>query len=467
MANRSLGGDFQGSRVASNCGQLLALLGILFVAGCGGGRHNEWTWMRGSNLTRQKGTYGTQRTRATGNVPGARNDATAWTDAAGNFWLFGGWGYDSTGSGGLLNDLWEYSEGQWTCMNGSNHANQQGSYGTQGITATGNTPGARRNAMHWTDVAGNFWLLGGNGYDSTGTPGLLSDLWEYSEGQWTWIRGSRFANQQGTYGTQGTTAAGNVPGARSDASTWTDATGNFWLFGGTGYDSTGTPGLLNDLWEYSEGEWTWIRGSRFANQQGAYGTQGTASVGNNPGARANATSWTDAAGNLWLFGGWGYGSTDGEGLEWLNDLWKFSAGQWTWVGGSNLVHQKGTYGAQGTPTPGNIPGARDSAIHWTDASGNLWLFGGDGYDSAGTRGLLNDLWKYSGGQWTWVGGSNLVYQKGTYGSQGRPTPGNIPGARMRGVGWTDAAGNLWLFGGGGTDSTGARDVLNDLWKYEP
>ena len=34
-------------------------------------------------------------------------------------------------------------------------------------------------------------------------------------------------------------------------------------------------------------------------------------------------------------------------------------------------------------------------MSWIDASGNLWLFGGDGYDSVGTQDeYLNDLWKY-------------------------------------------------------------------------
>jgi len=30
---------------------------------------------------------------------------------------------------------------------------------------------------------------------------------------------------------------------------WRDANGAFWLFGGTGKDSTGTFGGLNDLWQ--------------------------------------------------------------------------------------------------------------------------------------------------------------------------------------------------------------------------
>ena len=43
----------------------------------------------------------------------------------------------------------------------------------------------------------------------------------------------------------------------------------------------------------------------------------------------------------------------------LNDLWKYSAGEWTWMSGSNVVNQEGTYGTQGTAAAGNIPGARE------------------------------------------------------------------------------------------------------------
>jgi hypothetical protein len=85
----------------------------------------------------------------------------------------------------------------------------------------------------------------------------------------------------------------------------------------------------------------------------------------------------------------------------------------------------------------------------TDASGNLWLFGGEGYDSTGTYGWLNDLWKYSlsSAQWTWVGGPKTTHATGVYGTQGMAAATNIPGARAYEASWTDANGNLWLFGG--------------------
>src|ERR1035437_113432 len=279
-------------------------------------------------------------------------------------------------------------------------------------------------------------------------------------GEWTWMGGSNVVNQPGTYGTQGTAAPGNIPGARGNAVSWTDAVGNFWLFGGNGSDSIGAAGGLNDLWKYSAnaGEWTWMGGANVVNQPGTYGTQGTAASGNVPGARCFAVSWTDAAGNFWLFGGDGF-STGTSGA--LNDLWKYSAGEWTWMGGANVVNQPGTDGTQGTAAPGNIPGARGNAVSWTDAVGNFWLFGGNGSDSIGAAGGLNDLWKYTAneGEWTWMGGLNVVNETWTYGTQGTAAPGNIPGARGDAVSWTDAVGNFWLFGGYGF-STGTSGALN-------
>jgi hypothetical protein len=35
-------------------------------------------------------------------------------------------------------------------------------------------------------------------------------------------------------------------------------------------------------------------------------------------------------------------------------------------------------------------------MSWVDSQGELWLFGGQGYDSTSTtgNGYLNDLWRY-------------------------------------------------------------------------
>jgi hypothetical protein len=79
----------------------------------------------------------------------------------------------------------------------------------------------------------------------------------------------------------------------------------------------------------------------------------------------------------------------------MNDLWKYSAGEWTWVSGSNVVNGIGMYGVEGVAAAGNVPGCRDSAVGWADASGNVWLFGGeDIFSGVLPSGKFNDLWEY-------------------------------------------------------------------------
>jgi N-acetylneuraminic acid mutarotase len=451
--------------VTSGSGTVTAA--VTNVAVTCGGAPNEWTWVNGSDTDNQIGIYGTLGTADPANVPGARGAGVAWTDASGNLWLFGGYGLDSNGTTYDLNDLWEYSAGEWTWIGGSNFADQRGTYGTLGTADPANIPGARELAASWIDSSGNAWLFGGWGADSIGRVNVLNDLWEYSAGEWTWMSGADVYGQQGTYGVLGTAAPGNVPGAREYPITWTDSTGNLWLFGGWGEDSAGTTGFLNDLWMFSAGQWTWMGGSNLAGQPGTYGTLGTSAPGNIPGGRQYAQSWTDTSGNFWLFGGLGLGSTSSpQGT--LNDLWKYSAGEWTWEGGGNSISQVGNYGTEGIAALTNVPGSRGGASAWIDTNGNFWLFGGQGIDSKGAYGNLNDLWKYNSGAWTWMNGSNLGDQPGTYGTLGIAGPGNTPGARYLPVSWSQGSGDLWLLGGFVVDqSSGSVTYFNDLWEYAP
>jgi N-acetylneuraminic acid mutarotase len=184
-------------------------------------------------------------------------------------------------------------------------------------------------------------LFGGLGL-STGSRGYLNDLWKYSNGEWTWVSGAAACCQNGVYGVERKSSLRNAPGARVESSTWIDRSGNLWLFGGFGYDSTGSLGNLNDLWEYSNGEWAWVSGSQTINKFGRYGTKGEATPNNVPGARSAAVAWIDQSANLWLFGGQG-NDVNGKrcketgGPCELNDLWRYAAGQWTWMNGSNTV----------------------------------------------------------------------------------------------------------------------------------
>lgn len=379
----------------------------------------EWAWVSGSSTVpgNQMGVYGTEGTASASNVPGGRAGAVSWIDNNNDLWLFGGGGFDSTGNSGMLNDLWQYnpSTKEWTWVSGSNTRNANGVYGTQGQAAATNMPGARSGPVSWTDHSGNLWLFGGTGSGPGGSLGDFNDLWEFSPStkEWTWVSGSNTTNASGVYGSIGVAAGANTPGARYNAVSWTDSSGNLWLFGGHGYDSAGNQYDLNDLWEFSPStkEWTWVSGSSTVTNvapgatclAGTYGTKGTASTSNIPGGRNAAASWIDASGNLWLFGGLGCDSSGTSGS--LNDLWEFSptAKTWTWQSGSNSVGApqggtggpSGVYGTEGTAASTNTPGGRSGSVTWIDANGNLWLFGGNGIDSTGAIGLMNDFWMYT------------------------------------------------------------------------
>jgi N-acetylneuraminic acid mutarotase len=507
---------FRGARnIGFKVALALAVLWCGFLTPTASGQTNDWTWMGGSSTTGstggQPGVYGTLGTPAAGNMPGSREDAVTWTDTNGNLWLFGGFGNDTTSNDRYLNDLWEFnpSTKEWAWMSGSstvtNFWGQAGVYGTLGQPAAANVPGGRYGAVGWKDSKGNLWLFGGWGCESSATGGFPSscyfnDLWEFnpSSKEWTWMGGSDSDDQLGVYGTVGTPASANIPGGRENAVSWTDTNGNFWLFGGYGYDSAGTLCYLNDLWEFNPAtsEWAWISGSstttyasgqsgvcKNGGQPGIYGALGTPNSGNTPGGRDNAVSWTDNSGNLWLFGGYGADSTGAIGY--LNDLWEFniSSKEWTWTGGGSAFGGHGglpgIYETWVTAAAGNYPGGRQAATSWTDSNGNLWLFGGFGYDSTDTYGYLNDLWEFnpSTREWAWKDGSDIVSfgtsDPGVYGTLQTPGFMNDPDGRDAAVGWTDKSGNLWLFGGYANDypiGPGLYQALgyfNDLWEYQP
>ena len=436
----------------------------LLVTGCGGGtssttasvRH-DWTWVGGSQTASQPGVYGTQGEPSTQNIPGARTGSAFWTDRQGNFWLFGGVGFANSQSTGSLNDVWEYqpSSNQWTWVSGTQQANQPAVFGTIGVASANNIPVGRINAQTWTDLQGNLWLFSGNN--------TYSDMWKFtpSSAEWTFMGGSTQNNfsvgpPKGIYGTLGQPAATNLPGPRIDAITWTDAQGNFWMYGGTGYDINGKGSQLGDLWRFTpaNAEWTWMGGSSTAAPPASYGTKAVASSSNTPGGRSGSAFWSDGQGNLWLYGG-----IDSEGYG--SDLWKYSNGEWTWIAGSNQPNQP-VYGTEGVPSPISTPGGRNASASWMDAQGNLWLFGGSDVNAL----VYNDLWEFTNGQWLWVNGPVVPSGYGSFGVKGVGSSSNQPPPRIAACGWVDSSGNLWLFSGSNLD-IGRSFWNNDLWEFTP
>ncbi len=355
----------------------------------------------------------------------------------------------------------------WTWMAGSDAISSAGSYGTAGTAATASEPPAREAGSWATGPGGKLWLFGGYTYVGSGPNSYFNDLWSYdtATGEWTWVSGASSTGSANAYpataGTGG--SAAYFPGARSYATLWADPGGNVWLFGG--YDGSNH---YSDLWKFDGQYWTWVAGSNAPGQAGSYpASAGMGGAAYYPGARDASASWVDASGNLWLFGG--YNTSGGD----LNDLWEYTNASWTWVGGSSSTGASGTYGTLGMAAPGNFPGARLSPAFGIDSTGALWMFGGYGKDSAGNAGYLNDLWKFSSGQWTWASGSEFgdsPTPSAVFGvfpsTPGTGGPSYMPGGRQSPCGWVDASGNFWVFGGWGYDGAGAQNYLGDLWKFD-
>ncbi len=421
---------------------------------------SAWSWMGGSSGVNQPGVYGTKGIANPANVPGGRRNASANVGPDGTILLFGGYGQSVSGSG-YLNDLWRWDGAEWIWVNGSDVPNQPGVYGTRGVPAPENVPGAREGSVAWMDGTGRFFLLGGFYSPTSNSWASLSDLWMWNGAGWVWVGGTSTPNQTGSYGVRGVPAAGNEPGARNGASAARDALGGVYVFGGDGASSTGSIGALNDFWRWNGSEWAWLSGTNGATLVGVYGTKGLASPTSHPGARRGAVTWLTANGETWLFGGHGYSAA---GLGYLNDLWRWDGSSWTWMSGTNLEDQPAISGTKGIPAAENVPGARAWGVSWADSAGNLWLFGGrtpDVYDD----GLLNDLWRWDGTNWTWVSGSLSPWKQGIYGTKGVPAPSNVPGSRSELTAWADATGNFWLFGGYGMAGGWFGD-LNDLWRWD-
>ena len=278
-------------------------------------------------------------------------------------------------------------------------------------------------------------------------------------GQWTWMNGTNTTNPLGTYGTQGVFAPANTPPGIYEGCNWTDATGNFWLYGGLNESLSNN---YCDLWEFKPAinQWAWINGPGTPNNTPVWGTIGIPAPTNQPGSRTwGCASWTDNNGNLWCFGG-----MDGSSGNIYSDLWKYSiaTNEWTWMKGPQGGANPGVYGTMGVPNPANYPGSRyETNAAWTDANNNLWLFGGlDGISFQG----FSDLWKYNiaTNEWTWMKGPSTTGNAGIWGTKGVPNANNVPCGRLVYNNWIDNNGNFWFFAGYDMASP-----YNDMWMYNP
>ncbi len=432
------------------------ILLFLFIGSLCTVNAQQWTWLKGDTIRNQWGSFGTKGIVSATNKPSSRQGAASFIDTAGNFWLFGGLGYNSIGGAKRLNDLWKYDGTNWVWVSGSNLGDEAGVYGTLGVPDTLNYPGSRQYPLTWTDNQGNFWLFGGYGFDINGYLGYLNDLWKFDGTNWTWISGGYDRNQSSIVGTIGVPNIGNIPGGRNRSVTWVDANNNLWLYGGDGYNQGGNVGGLDDLWKFDGTSWTWVSGGGGIGSLAVHNTKGQSSSANTPGSRNGACGWIDASQNLYLFGGNSY-KTSGFGA--MNDLWKYDGTNWTWISGDSIRNSLAEYGTKGIAHENNKPSGRNTCINWKDSLGNFYLIGGVG------NGFNNDVWKFDGANWTWVSGSNTTNQIGVYDTQGLTGDHTRAGARSGAAFAINSAGKVYIYGGTGYSSS-LYGHLSDLWLYE-
>lgn len=416
----------------------------------------EWTWMGGTDSVNSHGVYGTKGVSSPLNNPPGIIFGSNWTDAYGNFWVYGGETIN-----GYSNDLWKYdlATHQWTWINGSKGvSDQMPVYGIYGVADTNNTPGERQCSGSWTDNQGNLWLFGGEGYLETGWGCGYHDLWRYDPllKMWTWMKGDTTCGINGFnahYGVKGIEDSMNNPSyTHAMGVTWTDNFGYLWMV-----DVKGC------MWRYNiqSNNWCWMNGDTLGHAK--YGQKFTPSTTTTPGAtEADYTRWKDSAGNFWyLYSGASYYS---------NALFKYypSLNEWAWMwGDTTWMTVDVKYGdticdfspinekEEITPWP-----RVECSACWIDQCNNLWLFGG-----SGGGGFLNDLVYYNTNRniWVRVGLDTITNSVGYWGSQGVSNPNNNPPNRIGALPFMDDEGNLWFFGGAGYP--GANFPYADIWRF--
>lgn len=210
-----------------------------------------WTQVRGDS---GEAGYGSLGVASSGNTPGARAYASAWSDAEGYFWVFGGTGGDASTLFGTLSDLWRYrpSDDTWAWMGGPTVRNSPDQFAGGSVV----WPGSRDGASAARGADGRFWLFGGYGVRSSSS-GTLSDLWVYDPIglQFTRVSGTEVLNVPAAYGSLGVPSPLATPGGRRSAAMAFDSSDQLWLYGGwaTPGGGEGFTGRRSDQWRLGSG----------------------------------------------------------------------------------------------------------------------------------------------------------------------------------------------------------------------
>lgn len=191
-----------------------------------------------------------------------------------------------------------------------------------------------------------------------------------------------------------------------------------------------------------------------------YGQKGVFSSSNTPGRRSYSNTFTDAAGNLYLMGGY-------DGWDENNDLWKYdiALNQWAWISGYNTENfdLDGNEGPIGIESTEYFPSLRIYASPVVAPDGMVYIYGGHapGHNSYEDS---YDLWRYNPANNAWT----LLYKPSDdtqqIGQLGVENSTNRPGILIGYTSWY-YNNSLWYFGGCWEMITGTDNYEKKVWKY--
>ncbi len=372
-----------------------------------------------------------------------------------NIYFYGNDAFNTTGT----SSFWVYNLTikQWKCIQPKNMA---ANYGTKGVFAATNCPGARFNSIAFTDSSGNLYMMAGGGYQ-------INDLWKYdiSLQQWAWVSG--YSNNTGVLGALGPIGLASpnyFPASRLDAMPILANDGMIYIYGGYPTFTTGSD-YRSNLWRYNPNTnaWTLLYNKTTTGQ--VVGQVGVESTSNHPGAMSGYTSWF-YDNSLWLFGGTSVNSTDANAVQ--KKVWKFNLATQMWVCVKNPSSARGSFGQQHVSDANNTPPALIRISTTAILNNEAYFIGG--YELGGTTtdmetyGTHNSLWKYNmaTNNWTWLRGHITTNRPAFFGKKGIEHSDNIPEGKWNTLVWSEN-GLIKTFGG----RTNQAGNSLDIWKYNP
>lgn len=191
--------------------------------------------------------------------------------------------------------------------------------------------------------------------------------------------------------------------------------------------------------------WAFINGSEVSNTNSSFGPLREPHPDAYPGGRSNPVCWKDSNGYFWLYGGYGYITSDTYSK--LAELWRFDGTYWGFWGGSTIKDAPPFYIGQKNFSFYHHPGGRNFAGVAVTPSGSVYLIGGD--HKSGFTYSISDIWKFENDKgWAYLGGET-TNKYSIPGTMKVPNETNKLGGIIGAYTVVDEYDNIWIFGGYG------------------